>query len=71
MRSQARRSLAWRKTELFDLPYQALLVSLGQTLTMTFVAGAISFVLGVKGAQLRGSLKEMLYTYTEGSTVDR
>jgi D-methionine transport system permease protein len=32
---------------MFDLPYQALLVSLGQTLTMTFVAGAISFVLGL------------------------
>lgn len=32
---------------MIDLPYQALLVSLGQTLTMTFVAGAISFVLGL------------------------
>ena len=32
---------------MLDLPYQALLVSLGQTLTMTFVAGAISFVLGL------------------------
>ncbi|MFZ5672570.1 MAG: methionine ABC transporter permease [Pseudomonadota bacterium] len=32
---------------MFDLPYQALLVSLGQTLTMTFVAGIISFVLGL------------------------
>ena len=26
---------------------------------------AISFVLGVKGAQLRGSLKELLYSYSE------
>lgn len=32
---------------MFDLPYQALLVSLGQTLTMTFVSGLISFVLGL------------------------
>lgn len=32
---------------MFDLPYQALLFSLGQTLVMTFVAGAISFVLGL------------------------
>lgn len=32
---------------MFDVPYQALLVSLGQTLTMTFVAGIISFVLGL------------------------
>lgn len=32
---------------MFDLPYQALLFSLGQTLIMTFVAGAISFVLGL------------------------
>ena len=30
-----------------DLPYQALLASLGQTLTMTFISGAISFVLGL------------------------
>lgn len=32
---------------MFDLPYQALLFSLGQTLIMTFVAGAISFALGL------------------------
>jgi structural maintenance of chromosome 1 len=35
------------------------------------VMDAISFVLGVKGAQLRGSLKELIYTYTEGKKVDR
>jgi D-methionine transport system permease protein len=32
---------------MLDLPYHALIVSLGQTLVMTFVAGAISFVLGL------------------------
>jgi D-methionine transport system permease protein len=32
---------------MLDLPYHALIVSLGQTLVMTFVSGAISFVLGL------------------------
>jgi D-methionine transport system permease protein len=32
---------------MLDLPYHALVVSLGQTLVMTFVSGAISFVLGL------------------------
>jgi D-methionine transport system permease protein len=32
---------------MLDLPYHALVVSLGQTLVMTFVAGAISFGLGL------------------------
>ncbi len=32
---------------------------------------AISFVLGVKTAQLRGSLKELLYSSGEGSAADQ
>jgi D-methionine transport system permease protein len=32
---------------MLNLPYEALLVSLGQTLVMTFISGAISFVLGL------------------------
>lgn len=32
---------------MLDLPYHALVVSLGQTLVMTFVSGCISFVLGL------------------------
>lgn len=32
---------------MLNLPYEALLVSLGQTLVMTFVSGVISFVLGL------------------------
>lgn len=34
------------------------------------IMDAISFVLGVKGAQLRGSLKELLYSYTSGQDVE-
>lgn len=32
---------------MIDLPYEALLTSLGQTLVMTAISGAISFVLGL------------------------
>lgn len=32
---------------MLNLPYEALLVSLGQTLVMTFISGTISFVLGL------------------------
>lgn len=35
------------------------------------IMDAVSFVLGVKGAQLRGSLKELLYCYTEGQQAVR
>lgn len=35
------------------------------------IMDAVSFVLGVKGAQIRGSLKELLYSYTEGGDVVR
>ena len=35
------------------------------------IMDAVSFVLGVKGAQLRGSLKELLYSYTADEELIR
>lgn len=35
------------------------------------IMDAVSFVLGVKGAQIRGSLKELLHSFTAGKDTVR